>query len=75
VDGQAEVIELAQGVAGVKPESIGYVECHATATQLGDSIELAAMSRVFNQAREAPCVLGTLKPSLVTSTAPPAWPR
>ena len=64
VDGQAEVIELAQGVAGVKPESIGYVECHATATQLGDSIELAAMSRVFNQAREAPCVLGTLKPSL-----------
>ena len=64
VDGQAEVIELAQGVAGVKPESIGYVECHATATQLGDSIELAAMSRVFGQAREAPCVLGTLKPSL-----------
>jgi len=64
VDGQAEVIELAQGVAGVKPESIGYVECHATATPLGDSIELAAMSRVFSGAREAPCVLGTLKPSL-----------
>ncbi len=64
VDGQAEVIELALGVAGVKPETVGYVECHATATALGDSIELAAMNRVFTQAREAPCVLGTLKPSL-----------
>ncbi|MBC6447353.1 SDR family NAD(P)-dependent oxidoreductase [Actinokineospora xionganensis] len=64
VDGQAEVIDAALGVAGVKPETIGYVECHATGTMLGDSIELAAMNRVFTQAREVPCVLGTLKPSL-----------
>lgn len=64
VDGQADVIDAAFGVAGVKPESIGYVECHATATSLGDSIELAAMSRVFTEARDTPCVLGTLKPSL-----------
>ena len=64
VDGQAEVIELALGVAGVKPETVGYVECHATATALGDSIELAAMNRVFTQPGDAPCVLGTLKPSL-----------
>ncbi|HEY1918704.1 MAG TPA: SDR family NAD(P)-dependent oxidoreductase [Streptosporangiaceae bacterium] len=64
VDGQAEVIELAMGVAGVKPETVGYVECHATATPLGDSIELAAMNRAFPQARETACVLGTLKPSL-----------
>jgi acyl transferase domain-containing protein/acyl carrier protein len=64
VDGQAEVIELALGVAGVKPETVGYVECHATGTALGDSIELAAMTRVFTQSRQDPCVLGTLKPSL-----------
>lgn len=64
VDGQADVIDTALGVAGVKPESIGYVECHATATALGDSIELAAMARVFTQPRDVPCVLGTLKPSL-----------
>jgi acyl transferase domain-containing protein/acyl carrier protein len=64
VDGQAEVIELALGVAGVKPETVGYVECHATGTALGDSIELAAMARVFTQSRENPCVLSTLKPSL-----------
>ncbi|MFI6499669.1 SDR family NAD(P)-dependent oxidoreductase [Nonomuraea typhae] len=64
VDGQAEVIESALGVAGVKPETVGYVECHATGTMLGDSIELAAMNRVFTGHREAPCVLGSVKPSL-----------
>ncbi|WP_219507374.1 SDR family NAD(P)-dependent oxidoreductase [Nonomuraea ceibae] len=64
VDGQAEVIESALGVAGVKPETVGYVECHATGTMLGDSIELAAMSRVFTQAGQTPTVLGSVKPSL-----------
>jgi acyl transferase domain-containing protein/acyl carrier protein len=64
VDGEAEVIELALGVAGVKPGDIGYVECHATGTTLGDSIELAALNRVFSADRETPCVLGTLKPSI-----------
>ncbi|TKK89209.1 SDR family NAD(P)-dependent oxidoreductase [Herbidospora galbida] len=64
VDGQADVIESALGVAGVKPDTIGYVECHATGTMLGDSIELAAMNRVFTQPRETPAVLGSLKPSL-----------
>lgn len=64
VDGQAEVIELALGVADVKPESVGYVECHATGTLLGDSIELAAMSRVFDPPPPRPCVLSSLKPSL-----------
>lgn len=64
VDGQAEVIESALGVAGVKPETVGYVECHATGTMLGDSIELAAMNRVFTGPRETPCVLGSVKPSL-----------
>ncbi|MFI6537572.1 SDR family NAD(P)-dependent oxidoreductase [Nonomuraea sp. NPDC050547] len=64
VEGQAEVIESALGVAGVKPETVGYVECHATGTMLGDSIELAAMNRVFRTGRDTPCVLGSVKPSL-----------
>ena len=64
VDGQAEVIATALEVAGVKPETVGYVECHATGTGLGDSIELAAMERVFRQTPEVPCVLGSLKPSI-----------
>ncbi|MDG4785096.1 SDR family NAD(P)-dependent oxidoreductase [Micromonospora sp. WMMD1102] len=64
VDGQAEVIESAMTVAGVKPETVGYVECHATGTVLGDAVELAAMTRAFPAGRAEPCVLGTLKPSI-----------
>src|SRR5579859_2198308 len=64
VTGQATVIETALAVAGVKPESIGYVECHAVGTLLGDSIELTALSRVFGTARENPCVLSSVKPSI-----------
>ncbi|RKN05081.1 short-chain dehydrogenase [Streptomyces radicis] len=60
--GQAAVVETAQAVAGVKPESIGYVECHAVGTPLGDSVELAALARVFGTPRDEPCVLGSAKP-------------
>ncbi|WP_062216690.1 type I polyketide synthase [Streptomyces sp. NBRC 109706] len=62
VVGQAAVIETAQAVAGVKPESVGYLECHAVGTPLGDSIEVDAVGRVFSGARETPCVLGSAKP-------------
>ena len=64
VNGEADVIEQALGVANVKPESIGYLECHATGTSLGDSIELAALTRAFAGSREEAAVLSTLKPTL-----------
>ncbi|MCX4750474.1 SDR family NAD(P)-dependent oxidoreductase [Kitasatospora sp. NBC_01287] len=64
VTGQSEVIGTALAVAGVEPESVGYVECHAVGTPLGDSIELAALARAFGGARETPCVLGSVKPSI-----------
>ncbi|MBW8806591.1 MAG: SDR family NAD(P)-dependent oxidoreductase, partial [Catenulisporales bacterium] len=46
------------------PETVGYVECHATGTMLGDSIELAALDRVFRRTPDTPAVLGSLKPSI-----------
>jgi acyl transferase domain-containing protein len=64
VDGQAAVVETALSVAGVKPETVGYVECHAVGTPLGDSIELAALSRVFHTVPVVPCVLSSVKPSI-----------
>jgi phthiocerol/phenolphthiocerol synthesis type-I polyketide synthase E len=64
VDGQAEVVELALGVADVKSETVGYLECHMTGTQLGDPIELAALSRVYQRPPAVPTVLSTLKPSI-----------
>ncbi|WP_130798709.1 SDR family NAD(P)-dependent oxidoreductase [Streptomyces otsuchiensis] len=64
VEGQADVIRTAMNVAGVDPRTVGYVECHATGTALGDSIELAAMAKVFRNTPKAPTVLGTAKPTL-----------
>lgn len=61
--GQAEVIAWAQAMAGVNPESIGYVEAHGTATPLGDPIEIAGLTRAFRTGTERKnfCAIGSIK--------------
>lgn len=49
IDGQAEVIMMAQSFAEISPEQIGYIEAHGTATQLGDPIEIAALKKAFSK--------------------------
>jgi amino acid adenylation domain-containing protein len=63
IDGQANVIAMAHALAGVEPESIGYVESHGTATPLGDPIEFAALTRAFRAQTDAKgfCALGAVK--------------
>lgn len=63
LEGQAQVIALAQAAAGVTPDSIGFIEAHGTATPLGDPIEVAALTRVFRAqtARRGFCALGSVK--------------
>jgi amino acid adenylation domain-containing protein len=63
IEGQANVVAMAQQVAGVEPESIGYIEAHGTATPLGDPIELAALEKAFRAATSAKtfCTIGTAK--------------
>lgn len=65
-NGQAEVIALAQGLAGVSPESIGYLEAHGTGTSLGDAIEVEALTQAFggDSARRRSCALGSLKSNI-----------
>jgi polyketide synthase PksN len=48
---------------GISPESITMVEAHGTGTQLGDPIEVAALTDAFRAytPREAFCALGSVK--------------
>jgi amino acid adenylation domain-containing protein len=67
VEGQAEVIANAQALAGVDPETIGYVECHGTGTALGDPIEVAALTRAFRSGgarRRGFCAIGSVKTNI-----------
>lgn len=63
VDGQAEAIMLAQDIADVDPEDIGYIEAHGTATPLGDPIEIAALTKAFQAKTNKTqfCAIGSVK--------------
>ncbi|MFC6084955.1 type I polyketide synthase [Sphaerisporangium aureirubrum] len=60
--GQAAAVSAALENAGVRADQIGYVEAHGAATELGDPIEVAALTQAFGDvARQRPCVLGSVK--------------
>jgi acyl transferase domain-containing protein/thioesterase domain-containing protein len=63
VNGQAEVASDAIAMAGINPETIQYVECHGTATPMGDPIEIAALTRAFRAYTEKKnfCAVGSVK--------------
>ncbi|MEM7353001.1 MAG: type I polyketide synthase, partial [Acidobacteriota bacterium] len=66
VSGQADVVTRALADAGVSPETIGYVEAHGTGTDMGDPVEVAALTQAFNptqgESREPGwCALGSVK--------------
>ncbi|MCK5058711.1 MAG: acyltransferase domain-containing protein, partial [Candidatus Aminicenantes bacterium] len=63
VEGQARVITEAQGVAGIDTETITYVEAHGTATNLGDPIEIEALTQAFRQKtrKKGYCAIGSVK--------------
>jgi amino acid adenylation domain-containing protein len=65
-NGQAEVIAAALEAAGVDARTIGYVECHGTATLLGDPIEVAGLTKAFRVSTDDVgfCALGSVKPNV-----------
>jgi amino acid adenylation domain-containing protein len=66
VDGQVEVYSMAYANAGVTPDSLTYVECHGTATPMGDPIEIAALTQAFRSHtdRRNFCAIGSLKSNI-----------
>jgi 3-oxoacyl-(acyl-carrier-protein) synthase/acyl carrier protein len=61
VKGQAEVITMAMQMAGVGPESIGYIETHGTGTELGDPVEIEGLKRAFKTQNKGFCGIGSVK--------------
>jgi acyl transferase domain-containing protein/thioesterase domain-containing protein/SAM-dependent methyltransferase/acyl carrier protein len=66
IPGQRDVIRLALAQAGVDPADIGYVEAHGTATQVGDPVEVAALTSAFREStdRTGYCWLGAVKANI-----------
>jgi acyl transferase domain-containing protein/acyl carrier protein len=66
VEGQSEAVAEALLMAGVEPDTIGYVEAHGSGTQLGDPIEVAALTQAYRGAtdRTGFCALGSVKTNL-----------
>jgi amino acid adenylation domain-containing protein len=63
VAGQAKVVRAAHRRAGVHPSTIGYVEAHGTGTELGDPVEVAALTEAFRAGTDERgfCALGSGK--------------
>lgn len=66
VDGQTDVILEALEMAQVSPNEIDFIETHGTATELGDTVEIAALKQVFSTGdpNRNPCYLGAVKSNI-----------
>lgn len=66
VDGQAACVAEALAVADISADSLNYVECHGTATPVGDPIEIAALTQAFRGStdRVGYCLVGSVKTNI-----------
>ncbi|MEO1593274.1 MAG: polyketide synthase, partial [Cyanobacteria bacterium J06632_22] len=64
IEAQKNVIQAAQAMAEVAPDSINYIEAHGTGTDLGDPIEVAALTQAFSSEQTGFCALGSVKTNI-----------
>ncbi len=66
VDGQAAAIAEALAIANVGADTVTYVECHGTATPVGDPIEIAALTQAFRESSTGVgyCRVGSVKSNI-----------
>jgi amino acid adenylation domain-containing protein/non-ribosomal peptide synthase protein (TIGR01720 family) len=67
VEGQAIVISEAMAAARVQPETIRYLEAHGTGTELGDPIEIAALTQAYESLganKTGFCAIGSVKTNI-----------
>jgi acyl transferase domain-containing protein len=63
---QANLISRTLKKAGIHPESISYVEGHGTGTQLGDGLEIVALTQAFRiqTTKQQFCSVGSVKANI-----------
>jgi thioester reductase-like protein len=66
IEGQADVIAEAIGLAQIDPQTISYIEAHGTGTSLGDPMEIEALKQAFAKYTQAEhfCALGSVKTNI-----------
>ncbi|WP_204824184.1 SDR family NAD(P)-dependent oxidoreductase [Paenibacillus nicotianae] len=63
---QAEVIDKAIQESDIDPRSISYIEAHGTGTSLGDPIEIAGLTKMFDRytSDRSFCAIGSAKSNI-----------
>ncbi|HEX5211505.1 MAG TPA: SDR family NAD(P)-dependent oxidoreductase [Pseudolabrys sp.] len=63
---QSQAVAAALTAAEVSADSVGYVECHATGTLVGDPLEVDALTRAFRKqtGRKQFCSVGSVKANI-----------
>ncbi len=63
---QANLISDTLRKANINPETIGYIEGHGTGTQLGDSLEIVALTNAFQKQTKKKqfCPIGSVKANI-----------
>lgn len=66
VNGQAKCVSSALAFTNIHPESIGYIEAWGTATQIGDPIEVEALTKAFQlkTSKKQFCAIGSVKTNI-----------
>ncbi|MYS84861.1 beta-ketoacyl synthase N-terminal-like domain-containing protein [Embleya scabrispora] len=59
---QQRAMSLAYRAAGIDPKTVSLLECHATGTAVGDTVELSCAARIFAERTDLP--IGSVKGNL-----------
>lgn len=61
---QQKLIKSSLTKSGVSPSDVDYIEAHASATPLGDPIEIESLSNVYSKDRKNPLLVGSVKSNI-----------
>lgn len=64
IEVQRKLYEKVYAGIDVNPSIVGYIEAHATSTQVGDKQEVASIDEFFCKNRETPLKIGSVKSSM-----------